>query len=581
MTIISPPENRGMTELDRDRFKQILKVHALEVPAKDVGSIMQDFSNVLLNTPRLRNVVNSAENDKSKRLVLLSPDIHTIEDLKSRLSDDQQTKLAAVGQEQEGWRFVDHDLEIPYTYWTADQILRSILPDSTESPTAYEQVGHIAHMNLRDQYLAYKHVIGQVILDKSPTIETVVNKLETIDNTYRNFKMEVIAGKPEFIATTRENGCRFTFDFSKVYWNSRLHTEHERITETFKKGDLVCDAMAGVGPFAIPAARNKRCTVWVNDLNPASYDALKENVRLNKVSKYIKAFNMDAREFIRYSFSELINKSGTDSDGGNGPDAISNIGTPPPPSTFSHVVMNLPGTALEFLDAFRGVYFRHQDKFAAAAAAESQKNQGETSTSPEKTISELMPMIHCHCFSNDPDDKELDIKRRACQTMGIPINDDDPNGFVEFCKNSEAIYVRKVSPKKDMFCLTFRLPRKVAFENFELPSSSSSSSSSCNNNNNHQSSATSEEELKVEDKVDKVEVGTKRKEPPSPSMLEQQQEFNNKDLTSSPSLSGTGDSQTMNTDNAADTNSGEQPKDNKIEDVAAPENSVSTKKNRL
>jgi len=40
---------------------------------------------------------------------------------------------------------------------------------------------------------------------------------------------------------------------------------------------------AGVGPFAIPAAK-KGCVVHGNDLNPASYKYMVENSKKNKVS---------------------------------------------------------------------------------------------------------------------------------------------------------------------------------------------------------------------------------------------------------------------------------------------------------
>jgi tRNA G37 N-methylase Trm5 len=48
------------------------------------------------------------------------------------------------------------------------------------------------------------------------------------------------------------------------------------------------DVFAGVGPFAIPAAR-KGCTVVANDLNPASYHWLQHNVSLNKVADKVSA----------------------------------------------------------------------------------------------------------------------------------------------------------------------------------------------------------------------------------------------------------------------------------------------------
>lgn len=42
--------------------------------------------------------------------------------------------------------------------------------------------------------------VGQVIMDKNPGITCVVNKTNMIDSTYRNFKMEVLAGEENMVA---------------------------------------------------------------------------------------------------------------------------------------------------------------------------------------------------------------------------------------------------------------------------------------------------------------------------------------------------------------------------------------------
>lgn len=123
-----------------------------------------------------------------------------------------------------------------------------------------------------------------MLLDKNPSIRTVINKLDTVgeENEYRTFKYELLAGDDDMIVIVWEEGCVFRFDYSKVYWNSRLNTEHTRLVDLFQPGEAVCDVMAGVGPFAIPAGK-KRVFVWANDLNPDSHASLADAVKRNKV----------------------------------------------------------------------------------------------------------------------------------------------------------------------------------------------------------------------------------------------------------------------------------------------------------
>lgn len=186
--------------------------------------------------------------------------------------------------------------------------------------------------------------------------------------------MKVIAGKSDsLVVEQRESNCTFRFDFSKVYWNSRLHTEHERLVKQyFQPGQVVCDVFAGVGPFAVPAGK-KDVIVLANDLNPESYKSLQENIALNKVVQTVKPFNMDGAEFIRRS-PQLLQQWIQ-----NEEDATIRIPVParkrhrsqqqqqqqqeqaqprfkevPIPTRISHYVMNLPDSAISFLGNFRG-----------------------------------------------------------------------------------------------------------------------------------------------------------------------------------------------------------------------------------
>ena len=105
--------------------------------------------------------------------------------------------------------------------------------ENIDNVSGYSFIGHVCHLNLKQEADPYKKVIGQILL-QLPNVKTVVNKTNVIDNTYRNFTMEILAGIEDFNVMVKENYVKFQFDFSKVYWNPRLSTEHGRIAELLK-----------------------------------------------------------------------------------------------------------------------------------------------------------------------------------------------------------------------------------------------------------------------------------------------------------------------------------------------------------
>lgn len=123
-----------------------------------------------------------------------------------------------------------------------------------------------------------------MLLDKNPNVTTVINKIDDVgaQSVFRTFSYEVLAGEDNMDVEVSEGNCTFRFDYSKVYWNSRLQTEHKRLVDSFNPGEVVCDVMAGVGPFAVPAGK-KGVFVWANDLNPQSYVSMKDAIIRNKV----------------------------------------------------------------------------------------------------------------------------------------------------------------------------------------------------------------------------------------------------------------------------------------------------------
>uniref|UniRef100_A0A671LSQ6 tRNA methyltransferase 5 n=1 Tax=Sinocyclocheilus anshuiensis TaxID=1608454 RepID=A0A671LSQ6_9TELE len=286
--LYKPPQTvRGMTELDRAAFSQTVSVPAIRIPTIILNKVVKSLKKVALQRPGLKRVVEEHNEDGNKdsskgehRLLLLDPNSITSAD---SFGSEEAEALKAYGVAQEIQKY---QLKLTYENLKSEEILRAVLPEGQDVTSGFSRVGHIAHMNLRDHQLPYRKLIGQVIIDKNPGVTCVVNKTNTIDSTYRNFQMEVLAGESNMVAKVRENGVLYEFDFSLVYWNPRLSTEHERIVSLLQRGDTVVDVFAGVGPFVIPAAR-RGCEVVANDLNLEYFCWLQHNAKLNKVDRKI------------------------------------------------------------------------------------------------------------------------------------------------------------------------------------------------------------------------------------------------------------------------------------------------------
>jgi tRNA (guanine37-N1)-methyltransferase len=226
----------------------------------------------------------------------------------------------------------------------------------------------------------------------------------------------------------------------------------------FQEGDAVCDVMAGVGPFAVPAGK-KKCFVYANDLNPESYKYLVDNIKTNKVGDYVRPFNTDGYDFIRSATADLLQATHSipiyDK-----PKKLSRTHPKPTepakplrtlvqPRTFAHYVMNLPASAITFLPSFIGLY-----TCIPGLPAEEVRKLFTPYTDAQ------LPMVHVHCFSTKSDDNVAET-RSICEEisrqLGHEMTPETPDLMVHD--------VRDVAPKKRMFCASFRLPEEVAFRN--------------------------------------------------------------------------------------------------------------------
>jgi tRNA (guanine37-N1)-methyltransferase len=381
-------------------FEQSIEHPALLVPARRTAELRKQLTHVVLHRPQTKSVY-PVDEDSSLRKLVLKQDAKVYDDhvVQKLLKDNTCQKSS-------------HTLTLTYKDWTVDQVLKKLLPSISEVPSAFETVGHIAHVNLRNDVFPFKYIVGKVILDKNaPRIQTVVNKIGSIETEYRTFGMEVIAGNDKegwSIVNLKEEGCQYDLDFRQVYWNSRLAGEHRRLVQVITREQqqqpssqqqmVVADLMAGVGPFAVPltAHSNQNIVVHANDLNPSSHKYLVMNGKKNKCDN-LHCYQMDGRAFVR----ELCDRG----------------------IEISHAIMNLPASAPEFLDAFIGY------------------------------TGKQLPRIHVHCFGSKQAEAEEEAIQRCAKALNCPLDREKDRVSVHI--------VRDVAPNKNMLCVSFTLPVKV------------------------------------------------------------------------------------------------------------------------
>jgi len=416
--LLFPPPQPGMTTLDKTAFTKIVTVPALLVDQRNIPTVTKSLKRYFLKMPKFNPVQPDSSNPSQKWIYLnpelLPPSTDLSEFLLQHL--DPSTLPTILSSQFEETKF-------SYENWRWDEVLNAIIPDEFEKTRSFTMVGTLVHLNLRDHLLPYKSIIGQVLLDGVPQARTVVNKLTTIDNTYRNFQMEVLAGDPNTIVKLKENGVEFEFDFATVYWNSRLSSEHERILEYLQPRDLLFDVFAGVGPFSVPAAR-KKCFVMANDLNPQSHHWLVHNFgKQKKVSSgWIQTFNLDGRQFITQHLPKFLIKSPPASSGFEGFESWTKK---------IHVTMNLPALAVNFLDAFWGLV-----------------KEGQLDKLVDVTV-------HVYLFI------KAAVEEEEYRLMAVELVQKELRFKLGSSRILEVFFVRNVAPNKNMYRVSFNLPHQV------------------------------------------------------------------------------------------------------------------------
>jgi tRNA (guanine37-N1)-methyltransferase len=191
-------------------------------------------------------------------------------------------------------------------------------------PQAFDIVGDIVIIEIPPALKEHQALIGDAILRTHRNIKVVLGKAGDISGVFRIRDYIFIAGEHRTSTIHREFGCAYHVDVAKAYFSPRLSHEHMRVASLVQSGEVVTDLFSGVGPFSVligkmcPAAK-----VYGVDLNPDAIELQKLNVSVNRLDGHVFPICADAREIAQGKLKGVADR----------------------------VIMNLPETAIDFVDA--------------------------------------------------------------------------------------------------------------------------------------------------------------------------------------------------------------------------------------
>lgn len=249
---------------------------------------------------------------------------NTIEEMKKQVLEVEKVVKLLDGRELE-IEIVEKDLElIPrYPHSVREMLDGKLTEDEFNNlRNAFDIIGRVVIVEIPEKLLKHKQLIGETTLEFTKR-DAVYMKKSAIKGITRVREIEFICGKDNPITIHKEQKIRLKLDVSKVYFSPRLTSERKRIREITNDGEKILDMFCGVGPFSIVIGSQNKVDITAVDINEVAIEYLKENIKLNKLKGNINPICGD------------INKVANEELKGE---------------KFDRILMNLPGTAYDFLD---------------------------------------------------------------------------------------------------------------------------------------------------------------------------------------------------------------------------------------
>jgi tRNA wybutosine-synthesizing protein 2 len=161
-------------------------------------------------------------------------------------------------------------------------------------PVHYQRLGRVVLVRwpeeLRPEFPWLARALAEAVRS-----EAVGRLAGPVEGEWRLPQVERLLG--DSLATSvLEDGLRYRFDAERILYSRGNNAERARLARMLSPGEVVVDLFAGIGYFALPAARHGRARrVIAVEENPDSYRYLVENVRRNALEGIVQPVPGDNR----------------------------------------------------------------------------------------------------------------------------------------------------------------------------------------------------------------------------------------------------------------------------------------------
>lgn len=162
-------------------------------------------------------------------------------------------------------------------------------------PVGFQRMGRVLVVRLPEGVRPGFREIGEAYRAELG-VDAVLRRAGETRGELRVPPVELIAGD-EARTEVVEFGIRYRLDAERILFARGNRTERHRAGTLTRPGEVVADLFAGLGYFALPAAKiGGAGRVWAVEKNPVAFEFLRENVRRNGVVDRVACLRGDNRE---------------------------------------------------------------------------------------------------------------------------------------------------------------------------------------------------------------------------------------------------------------------------------------------